>query len=100
MKGSKRNENTGFLKPESIHSPPNSGAAGSDQANLPQKYILLAGHPPWDIARIFHEWSTATADMGILQGVPGFRTLRRTVQVRLGCKTLRLPGGMPIFTVS
>jgi hypothetical protein len=30
--------------------------------------------------------------MGILPGVLGFRTLRRTVQVRLGCKTLRLPG--------
>jgi hypothetical protein len=52
------------------------------------------------LARIFHEWSPATADMGILPGVLGFRTLRRTVQVRLGCKTLRLPGGTPIFTVS
>jgi hypothetical protein len=53
------------------------------------------------LTRIFHEWSTATADMGILPGVLRFRTLRRTVQqVRLGCKTLRLPGGMPIFTVS
>jgi hypothetical protein len=30
--------------------------------------------------------------MGILPGVLGFCTLRRTVQVRLGCKTLRLPG--------
>jgi hypothetical protein len=38
--------------------------------------------------------------MGILQGVLGFRTLRRTVQVRLGCKTLLLPGRMPIFTAS
>jgi len=54
----------------------------------------------WRLARIFHEWSTATADMDILPGVLGFPTLRRTVQVRLGCKTLRLPGGMPIFTVS
>jgi hypothetical protein len=49
---------------------------------------------------MFHEWFTTTADMGILQDVLGFRTLRRTVQVRLGCKTLRLPGGMPIFTFS
>jgi hypothetical protein len=27
-------------------------------------------------------------------------TLRRTVQVRLGSNTLRLPGGTPIFAVS
>jgi hypothetical protein len=60
------------------------------------------------LARMFHEWSTSTADMGILPGVLGFsfdglRTsslLRRTVQVRLGCKTLRLPGGIPISKVS
>jgi hypothetical protein len=30
--------------------------------------------------------------MGILPGVLGFHTLRRTVQVRFGYKTLRLPG--------
>ena len=33
--------------------------------------------------------------MGILPGVLGFRALRRTVQVRLGRKTLRLLGGTP-----
>ena len=43
---------------------------------------------------------TATVDMAALPGVLGCRTLRRTVQVRLGSNTLRLPGGTPIFTVS
>ncbi|MDH3558289.1 MAG: hypothetical protein OES18_20800 [Deltaproteobacteria bacterium] len=38
--------------------------------------------------------------MNVLPGVLGPRTLRRTVQVRLGFKPLRLPGGMLIFTVS
>ncbi len=52
------------------------------------------------LTRIFHELSTATADMGILPGVLGSRTLRRTVQVHLGYESLRLPGGTPIFTVS
>jgi len=51
-------------------------------------------------ARIFHESLAATADMVVLPGVLGCRTLRRTVQVRLGSNTLRLPGGTPIFTVS
>ncbi len=41
-----------------------------------------------------------TTDMAILPGVLGCRTLRRTVQVRLGSNTLRLPGGTPIFAVS
>ena len=36
---------------------------------------------------------TPTADMGVL----GSPTLRRTIQVRLGCETLRLHGGKPIF---
>ena len=43
---------------------------------------------------------TATVDMAVLPGVLGCRTLRRTIQVRLGSNTLRLPGGTPIFTVS
>jgi hypothetical protein len=43
---------------------------------------------------------TATTDMAVLPGVLGCRTLRRTVQVRLGTNTLRLPGGTPIFVVS
>ncbi|MEE8316880.1 MAG: hypothetical protein V3W07_11845 [Syntrophobacteria bacterium] len=38
--------------------------------------------------------------MAVLPGVLGCRTLRRTVQVRLGTNTLRLPGCTPIFTVS
>ncbi|MGB6376999.1 MAG: hypothetical protein WBG24_09795 [Syntrophobacteria bacterium] len=38
--------------------------------------------------------------MAVLPGVLGCRTLRRTVQVRLGSNTLRLPGGTTIFTVS
>ncbi|MGD9035598.1 MAG: hypothetical protein PVF10_03495 [Syntrophobacterales bacterium] len=48
---------------------------------------------------MFHESLAATADMDVLPGVLGCRTLRRTVQVRLGSNTLRLPGGSPIFTV-
>ncbi|UCF00791.1 MAG: hypothetical protein JSV14_10300 [Deltaproteobacteria bacterium] len=39
-------------------------------------------------------------DMAVLPGVLGCWPLRRTVQVRLGANTLRLPGGTPIFVVS
>ena len=35
--------------------------------------------------------------MAVLPGVLGCRPLRRTVQVRLGTNSLRLPGGTPIF---
>jgi hypothetical protein len=35
--------------------------------------------------------------MAVLPGVLGCRPLRRTVQVRLGTDTLRLPGGTPIL---
>jgi hypothetical protein len=62
------------------------------------------------IARILHESPAATTDMAVLPGVLGCRTLRRTVQVRLGSNTLWLPGvgsntlwlpgGTTIFTVS
>jgi hypothetical protein len=38
--------------------------------------------------------------MAVLPGVPGCRTLRRTVQIRLESNPLRLPGGTAIFTVS
>ncbi|MCG6946954.1 MAG: hypothetical protein LJE87_16595 [Deltaproteobacteria bacterium] len=38
--------------------------------------------------------------MTVLPGVLGYRTLRRTVQVRLGSDPLRLPGGTAIFVVS
>jgi hypothetical protein len=41
---------------------------------------------------MFRELPAATADMGVLSGVLGYRTLRRTVQVRLGSNPLRLPG--------
>ncbi|MEJ2235379.1 MAG: hypothetical protein P8X67_15770 [Syntrophobacterales bacterium] len=51
-------------------------------------------------ARTFHELLAATTDMVILPGVLGCRPLRRTVQVRLGTNTLRLPGGTPIFVIS
>ncbi len=36
------------------------------------------------LARIFHEWPAATADMTVLPGVLGCRTLRRTVQYASG----------------
>ncbi|UCF01251.1 MAG: hypothetical protein JSV14_12830, partial [Deltaproteobacteria bacterium] len=52
------------------------------------------------LARIFHEWPAATADMTVLPGVLACRTLRRTVQVRLGSNLLRLPGGTLFSTVS
>jgi hypothetical protein len=52
------------------------------------------------LTRILHESPAATKDMGVLPAVLGCRLLRRTVQVRLGTNTLRLPGGTPIFTVS
>jgi hypothetical protein len=38
--------------------------------------------------------------MAVLPGVLECQPLRRTVQVRLGPNTLRLPGGKPIFAVS
>ena len=39
--------------------------------------------------------------MAVLPGVLGCWPLRRTVQVRLGTNTLRLPGGTPIlFTLA
>ncbi|MEJ2363288.1 MAG: hypothetical protein P8075_06315 [Deltaproteobacteria bacterium] len=53
-----------------------------------------------NLARMFHESLAATVDMAVLPGVLGCRTLRRTVQVRLGSNALRLRGGTPIFTVS
>ncbi|MGB7065059.1 MAG: hypothetical protein WBF55_07915, partial [Syntrophobacteria bacterium] len=43
------------------------------------------------LTRIFHESLAATTDMAVLPGVLGCRPLRRTVQVRLGTNTLRLP---------
>jgi hypothetical protein len=49
---------------------------------------------------MIHESLAATLDMFVLPGVLKSRLLRRTVQVRLGTNTLRLPGGTPIFMVS
>ena len=57
---------------------------------------------------MINELATPSMDMSVLPGVlgPSFAlaqgklTLRRTVQVRLGFKPLRLPGGTLIFTVS
>ncbi|MEJ2232428.1 MAG: hypothetical protein P8X67_00750 [Syntrophobacterales bacterium] len=52
------------------------------------------------IVRIIHESAAPTLHMGVLPGVLESRTLRRTIQVRLGCEILWLPGGKPISTVS
>jgi hypothetical protein len=49
---------------------------------------------------MFHESLTTTTDMAVLPCVLGCLPLRRTIQVRLGTNTLRLPGGTPIFGVS
>ncbi|MEJ2429243.1 MAG: hypothetical protein P8075_10030 [Deltaproteobacteria bacterium] len=38
--------------------------------------------------------------MAVLPGVLGCRTLRRTIQVRLGTNTLWLPGGTASLVVS
>jgi hypothetical protein len=44
------------------------------------------------LARIFHESPAAAADLVVLPGVLGCRTMRRTNQVRLRSNTLWLPG--------
>ena len=49
------------------------------------------------LARMFHELPTTTADSAVLPGVLGCRPLRRTFRVRLGTNTLRLPGGTSVF---
>ena len=51
-------------------------------------------------ARIMHEPPAATADMAVLPGVLGPRTLRRTNKVRLRSEPLRLPGGTARSTIS
>jgi|GEM_PF-1910785 len=55
--------------------------------NIPPNHMQQAC-----LARIFHEWPAATADMTALPGVLGCRTLRRTVQYASGPTPLRLPG--------
>ncbi|MEJ2233836.1 MAG: hypothetical protein P8X67_07920 [Syntrophobacterales bacterium] len=50
---------------------------------------------------MFHQWPAPTADMTVHPGVLGCRTLRRTVQVRLGSNpAVRLSGGTVISAVS
>jgi hypothetical protein len=66
-------------------------------ANSAPENFKRESAPP---ARILHESSAATTDMAVLPGVLGCRPLRRTVQVRLGTNTLRLPGDTSIFAVS
>ncbi|MEJ2364523.1 MAG: hypothetical protein P8075_03700 [Deltaproteobacteria bacterium] len=52
------------------------------------------------LTRMLRESLAATVDMAVLPGVLGCHTLRRTIQVRFGSNTLRLPGGTSICTVS
>jgi len=47
-----------------------------------------------------HEPPATTADLAVLPGVLGSRTLRRTDQVRLRSEPLWLPGGTAISTIS
>jgi hypothetical protein len=49
---------------------------------------------------MIHESAATTVDMPALPGVLGPQTLRRTIQVRLGFESLRVPGGTTILTVS
>jgi hypothetical protein len=49
---------------------------------------------------MFDELPTTTTDMAVLPRVLGSRPLRRTIMVRLGTNTLRLPGGTTILVVS
>jgi hypothetical protein len=47
------------------------------------------------LARIMHEPSAATADLAVLPGVLGSRTLRRTEQVRLRSESRGAAGWLP-----
>ncbi len=49
------------------------------------------------LAHIIHESAATTVDMTVLPVVLGPRNLRRTVQVRLGFESLRLPGETAIY---
>ena len=62
--------------------------------------LLHLNYPSYTLAWIFHESPAATTHMAVLPGFLGCRTLRRTIQVRLGSHTLWLPGGTAIFAVS
>jgi hypothetical protein len=52
------------------------------------------------LALMFHESPATTTDSTVLPVVLWCWPLRRTVQVRLGTNTLRLPGGTAVFAVS
>jgi len=82
----------GIMFEMSMVAPGSSFDLGSGKSPM-SRFLLF-------LARMFHELLTATADMAVLPGVLGCRTLRRTVQVRLRSNTLRVPGGTPIFAVS
>jgi len=56
--------------------------------------------PAAGLARMFHELLAATADMAVLPGVLGCRTLRRTVQVRLGSNPAVPRDGFPVVRPS
>jgi hypothetical protein len=66
------------------------GAPSKPAPQSPDSSLIL-------YTRKFHESLAATADMAVLPGVLECRPLRRTLQVRLGTITLRLPGGTPIL---
>jgi len=81
---------------------PMSGGQTTSSCSMAYSYKVTSVLfiPAAGLARMFHELLAATADMAVLPGVLGCRTLRRTVQVRLGSNTLRFPGATSIFTVS
>ena len=62
-------------------------------------FFRVLEYNPFDVslARMFHESLTTTTGMVVLPCVLGFRSLQRTIQVCLGTKTLRLPGGTTIY---
>ena len=90
-------------------------------SHLLSNYLLIIGHRQYgwlEAAAVCHPMTclsspdissvTATADMTVLPGILGCSfgfaqdrlPLRRTVQVRLGSNSLRLPGGTPFSAVS
>jgi len=63
---------------------------------LLRPWIWPSFSPSW---RLYEEPEAGRPRMFLRQAQDKL-TLRRTVQVRLGTNTLRLPGGTPIFMVS
>jgi len=80
----------------------------STKTVLPGRFGSFLTFPPSfatvALARTMHESPAATADLAVLPGVLGSRTLRRTKQVRLRSEPRgaagRLPGGTAISTIS